>query len=268
MIITDRNKLESWLDQNYWFEDGFISKIEQDSNGLIITVGFQTKGTYVAGETMTIKEFDLKPKGINKWTFSESGFKPGYDWCIEGLDLVENDFGIRFETPNVFELTCTSIDISEPREIETFTKPWISEREVFVSATIDSIPKPDFWINSFKQYSANIGLRVYGDKIKETDKIPYPDYSGFFIQRPDRINENDKGIFIKSITQKGNDLHISFELEDTELKTEWNVLYKVISNLNGLKVNCGNVSFNQNEWIDFINTEKLPRDLERIKNVW
>ena len=268
MIITDRNKLESWLDQNYWFEDGFISKIEQDSNGLIITVGFQIKGTYVAGEPMTIKEFDLKPKGIRNWTFSDSGFKPGYDWCIEGLDLVENDLGIRFETPNVFELTCESIDISKPREIQTFTKPWISERELFISATIDSIPKPDFWINLFKQHSTNIGLRVYGDKIKETDRIPYPDYSGFFIQRPNRINENDKGIFIKSITQKGEDLHISFELSDSELKKEWTILFKIISNLNGLKVNCGNVSFNQNEWIDFITTKKLPRDLERIKNVW
>ncbi len=268
MIITDRNKLKSWLDQNYWFEDGFISKIEQDSNVLIITVGFQTKGTYVAGEPMTIKEFDLKPKGISNWTFSDSGFKPGYDLCIEGLDLVENDFGIRFETPNVFELTCESIDVSEPRKIETFTKPWISEREIFVSANMDSIPKPDFWLNSFKQYSANIGLRVFGDIIKEMDKIPYPDYSGFFIQRLDRIKESDKGIFIKSITQKGNDLNISFELNDAELKTEWNILFKIISNLNGLKVNCGNVTFNQNEWIDFITTDKLPIDLERIKNVW
>jgi hypothetical protein len=63
-------------------------------------------------------------------------------------------------------------------------------------------------------------------------------------------------------------LHISFELGDSELKKEWTILFKIISNLNGLKVNCGNVSFNQNEWIDFITTKKLPRDLERIKNVW
>lgn len=265
MIITDRNKLKSWLDLNNWFEDGYISKIEQSSKGLIITVGSQIKGTYVAGEPMTIKEFDLKPKGIYIWTFADSGFIPGYNWCIEGLDLIENDLGIRFETPNVFELTCESIDISEPREIETITKPWISEREVFVSATIDSIPKPDFWINSFKQYSTNVGLRVYGDKIKQTDKIPYPDYSGFFIQRPDRTNENDKGIFIKSITQKGSDLHISFVLDDNQLKTEWNILFKIISNLNGVKVNSGNVSFNQNEWLDFIDTEKFPGDLDKIK---
>jgi hypothetical protein len=267
MIISDRNKLESWLDQNNWFEDGFISKIEQDSNGLIITVGFQIKGTYVAGEPMTIKEFDLKPKRIKNWTFADSGFRPSYDWCIERLDLIENDFGIRFETQNVFNLTCDSIDISEPREFETLTKPWLSEREIFISATVDSIPKPDFWINLYKQYFKNIGFRVHGDLIKETNKIPYPDYSGFFIQRPDRINENDKGILIKSIAQNGKYLNISFELYDTELKTEWNVLYRIISNFDGLKVNCGNVSFNQNEWLDFIATEKLPRDLEKIKNV-
>lgn len=265
MIITDRNKLESWLDQNYWFEDGFISKIGQDSNGPIITVGFQLKGTYVAGEPMTIKEFDLKPIGICNCTFSDSGFKPSYDWCIRGLDLVENDFGIRFETPNVFELTCESIDVSEPRVIETYTKPWLSEREIFISASIDSIPRPDFWINSFKQYSANIGLRVLGDKITEYEKIPYPDYSGFFIQRPDRVNENDKGIFIKSIIQKDSDLHISFELDDAELKTEWTILFKIISNLNALNVSCGNVSFNQKEWTEYIRTGNLPRNLDRIK---
>ncbi len=264
MIITERNKLESWLDQNYWFEDGFISKIEQKSNELIITVGFQLKGTYVAGEPMTIKEFDLKPKQINSWTFSDSVFKPSYNSCIEGLNLVENDFGIRFETYNVFELTCKSIDISEPRVIETFTKPWMSETEIFISAFIDSIPRPDYWIKNFEQRSINIGLRVYGDKIKETAKIPYPDYSGFFIQRQDRINKNDSGIFISSITENGREISFSFELQDFELKKEWNVLYNIIANFNGLNVTCGNVNFNQSEWLDFIKTGKLPRELDRI----
>lgn len=232
---------------------------------MIITVGYQVEGNYVAGEPKTIKEFDLKPKGINSWTYLNSEFKPSYDWCIEGLDLVENDFGIRFETPSVFDLTCKSIEISEPREIKTYTKPWLSEKEIFISVLIDSIPKPGFWINSFAKYSVNIGFRVYGDKIKELDKIPYPDYSGYFIQRLDRTNENERGIFINSISSKEKDLKMSFELDNSELKAEWNILYKIISNFKGLVVHSGNVSFNQKEWIDFIETDKLPRNLDRIK---
>jgi len=59
MIITDRNKLESWLDQNYWFEDGFISKIEQDYKDLIITVGFQIKGTYYPDVVQYFRDYQF-----------------------------------------------------------------------------------------------------------------------------------------------------------------------------------------------------------------
>jgi len=267
MIINDLDELKNWLDQNYWFEDGYISKIESDDTGLIITIGLQIKGTYVAGKPKTLREYKIKPHGLKKWTFDNSKFTPGYDWCIEGVDIIENDFGLQFDTPAPFELICEKIEISEPKLINTYTKPWTSKKEIFISIMDIKIPKPKDWIDKFKDYDTDIGFRVYADNFKDIKKIPYPDYSGYYIQKPDRINLSDKGIFIKQVKQLENEVSFVFELQDDDLKTVWSKLHMIISDWNNIKVNSGNVTFNKNEWKDFVEKGILPRELNKIKNV-
>ena len=268
MIIDNRNELQDWLDLNDWFEDGYISMINSDSSNIEITLGLQTSGTYVAGEPKTLKEFIIKPHGIKTWTYDKSKFTPGYDWCIVNVALLDNGFGLKFDTPSIFELTCDTIEISEPKIIETITKPWISEREFFVAANRGEIPKPQYWIDSLKGKGFDVGFRYYSGDLKQIMDIPYPDYSGYYIQRLDRISKTEKGIFFKSLKQDNDKIRLSIELEDKDIDSIWKALQKIISTWSGLQVNCGNVTFNDNDWNAYLERNILPEKLEKIKNVW
>lgn len=216
--IVNRNILKEWLDQNYWFEDGFISEINNSKTGLEIVVGYQISGNYNAGEKKEIKEFTLRPNGLSKWTYKVDKFIPSREICIEGIDLIENGFGLKFETPHLFVMVCNSIEISEPKITKTYTKPWVSNREIFITKIGNKVPKPNYWIEEFEKYGFETGFRYFASKVIQTEKIPYPDYSGFFIQTIETIDKTDKGLFIKIIEIKDNELSIVIENEDENEK--------------------------------------------------
>ncbi|WP_282149265.1 hypothetical protein [Algibacter lectus] len=195
MNIENRTKLEEWLDQNYWFEDGFISEINDSKNGLEIVVGYQTVGTYVAGEKQELKEFSLKPNGLMNWTYKKEQFSPTKEYCINGIDLTEKGIGLKFDTESVFELTCESIEISEPKITQTYTKPWISNREIYITATEKEVPTANYWIEKLGEYGFKIGFRYFASELIQSEKVPYPDYSGYFIQTLNKISETQKGLF-------------------------------------------------------------------------
>lgn len=265
MIIDSRNKLQIWLDQNDWFEDGYISRIDFDSGNIEITLGLQTSGSYVAGEQMTTKEFMLKPNSIKTWTFDKSKFTPGNDSCIVAVKLTDERFGLIFETPYIFEFTCDSIEISEPIITETITKPWISDKEFFVTANANTLPKPQYWVESLKEKGFDVGFRYYCGELKHIVDVPYPDYSGFFIQQVDRISKTEKGILFKSLVQDKDKIRLSIELDDNDIDSIWKSMQKIISTWKGLKIDCGNVTFKENEWNLYLEKNLLPDKIEKIE---
>jgi len=267
MEIDNRNILKEWLDQNYWFEDGFISEINNSKTGLEIVVGYQTNGNYIAGEKKEIKEFTIKPNGLSKWTYKNDKFIPSREICIEGIDLIENGFGLKFETPNVFEMACNSIEISEPKITKTYTKPWVSNREIFITKTEKKVPKPNYWIEQFEKYDLNIGFRYFASELIQTEKIPYPDYSGYFIQTLENIKKTDKGLFIKIIEVKDNELSIVIENDD-ENDNLFQTIQLIVSNWENSVINSGNVKFIGKEFKDFLENGIYPEQIEKIINVW
>lgn len=127
-----------------------------------------------------------------------------------------------------------------------------------------SIPRPDLWIDSFKQHSTILGPLIYGYKIKGSCKIHNPDYAGYFIEPPDRVSANDSEIYIKYISEKEKNYmyHLNLMTHNCNIIEYFE---KMSANSNGLNVRCGNVTFSQKEWTDYINTNRLPKDFNRIK---
>ena len=267
MKIDSRDKLEKWLDQNFWFEDGFISEINNSKNGLEIVIGYQTVGTYVAGEKQELKEFCLKPIGITNWTFKKDLFIPTKDPCINGIDLTENGLGIKFDTPNLFELTCDSIEVSEPKIIQTYTKPWISNREFFITANSKEVPTPKYWIEQFEKSGIEIGFRYFASELIKPEKVPYPDYSGYFIQSLNKISETQKGLFFKFISLENEELRIGIENGD-ENKELFKTIQSIVSDWTNTTINSGNMEFTGKEFKDYLENGKYPERIEKIKNVW
>ena len=267
MNIENRDKLEKWLDQNYWFEDGFISEINESKNGIEIVVGYQTVGTYVAGEKQELKEFSLKPIGIKNWTYKKEQFSPTKESCINGIYLAEKGIGLKFDTESVFELTCESIEISEPKITQTYTKPWISKRKIYITTTEKEIPTAKYWIEKLGEYDIKIGFRYFASELIQSEKVPYPDYSGYFIQILNKINETQKGLFFKFVGIEKGELRIGIENGDENEKL-FKTIQLIVSDWKNTTINSGNVKFTGKEFKEFLENGKYPERIEKIKNVW
>lgn len=262
MKINNRNKLEKWLDQNYWFEEGFISKIVELNNELEIVIGYQTIDTYVAGEKQETKEFRLKPIGLKNWTFKKEKFAPSKEICIDGIELSEKGIGLKFETPTVFEMTCESIEISEPKITQTYTKPWISSREFFITATSKEVPTPNYWIEQFEKNGIKTGFRYFSSELIQTDKVPFPDYSGYFVQILSKIHKTDKGLFFKFVSVENDKLSIGIENQDenTEL---FKTVQLIVSDWTNSTINSGNVKFSGAEFKKYLESGNYPERVEK-----
>lgn len=267
MNITNRNKLEEWLDQNYWFEEGFISEINESNQGIEIIVGYQTVGTYIAGEKQELKEFSLKPNGIINWTYQKDLYIPTKESCINGIDLLENGFGLKFDTPNVFELTCESLEISEPKITQTYTQPSISNNEIYITATKKEVPTVNYWVKKFEEHNIKTGFRYFASEHIISEKVPYPNYNGYFIQILNKINETQQGLFFKFITLENGELRIGIK-NGYENKELFKAFQSIVSDWKNTSINSGNVKFTGKEFKQFLENGKYPELIEKTKNVW
>lgn len=157
-----------------------------------------------------------------------------------------------------FRLSANNLIIEEQELIRTAFKPWASEKELFLTADLSEIPKPEFWKKQLANYGHNISFRYYGSEEKTTEQVPYPDYQGYYIQLSNRIEPTKEGIFLKHLKVESGQLHLNFENKDDELKNVWDHLTLILSNLPNAKINSGNCEFNGPQWKQFLLDKILP----------
>ena len=258
LSINTYSDLDEWLSENNYFEDGYILEIEKAP--LTITIGYIVSGNYKANEERQILAFKLEPLKIIEWTYNESLFTPSADYCIEGIDPIDSPSGIRlkFVHGSSFSLVADSLKISEPYIITDTFKPWTSDNEISAVAEIDSVPSPEFWLEKLKEKGHDLFYRYIYGEIKPVEEIPYPDYSGYYLQMSDRINTTSGGIFVRHIKQNGKFTAITFEKQDKFLAPEWQDLTRVIASLNNIIIHCGNCQFTGTEWEQYLRDQVLP----------
>jgi hypothetical protein len=264
MIISTTEKLNEWIDKNYWFEDGFISKIQDNNGELLITVGYQTKGNYVAGEPRETIQYELKPKNITKWNYNKDNFHPTEDSCIVCIESLNDYFGLQFETPYTFQLICEELEIGEPKIIKSYTQPWTSTTEFYAKIKDEPIPKPSYWTENLEKLGLNVGFRYYCSELIDNAKVPYPDYTGYFIQKTNLIDSTKEGVFFSWVKITDKTFHISIELKDDNAIDVYNAMQKIIVDNDFVKINSGNVLFTGEEWTEFQKTGKYPIKVEKI----
>jgi len=265
MIITDREQLKEWLDQNYWFQDGFISRIEGDASNLRIWIGYQVQGTWVAGEKRILRELELRPSGISEWTYHDGhDFKPGYDWCIMGVDMAEKGLGLVFDTSIFILLACERLEVIEPVEFESTTIPWISDTEVSIGARKASIPEPRYWIEALQQKGQAATFRYYCSEPLPVERVPCPDYSGYYLQLPERVVESNEGLFFSHLKLAEGRLSLVLELKDEMVRPIWNTILQIISEWPLAEVRSGNVVLQEEEAQPFLAKHQLPGRLTKL----
>lgn len=259
MRIVSRQQLQTWLEEHGWFEDGFIAKISAPDEPLQLTIGYQVSGTMIAGDPKRTIEFDLIPQGVSLWN-GPSTVDP--EDIIESVDMIDADLGIQVDFPKV-HLVCDEIEVSEPRYIDTLTKPWTSNREVDVSTPGIAPPTPQSWIDAFHKNGLNVGFRYLGSEMIEPEHVPFPDYSGYFIQHLGRMSESHYGLFVFAIWPKDNRCVI--RLQDSHQSSDlMQVAHRIMSSWQDLEVHCGNVRLKGQEATEFLRTGRLPERLSSL----
>lgn len=248
MLIQTFEQLEEWIEENNYFEEGHILQIE--SNPLAITVGYMVEGNYEVNTERSILTYKITPSKVLKWNYSPEEFTPSEDAYIDGIEplKVEKGIALQFQVPPEFQLVAESFTISDPKIIKSTFKPWLSDREIFAEAPMDHIPKPNYWKEKLRESGHDIVFRYYMGEGKQPDEIPYPDYSGYFIQLANKIRDTKEGIFIKHISIHNGVVKMAFVKQDNHLEDVWESLKKIIADIPEVQISCGNCKFSGDEW--------------------
>lgn len=138
-------------------------------------------------------------------------------------------------------------------------KPWLSPREVFASAPMNEIPRPSFWKQEFNELGYEILFRCYSGEGKQSQQIPYPDYSGYFIQLADKIKETQTGLFIRYVSMEDNIVNLSFFKYEENLDPLWISLTAILAGISNVKISCGNCEFSGEQWKQLLKDGKYPQ---------
>jgi len=256
--VHTHTELANWVADNSHFEDGHIIAIKE--NPLEILVGYNVTGNYKANSEREIVSFKLTPSKIIEWTFNKENFTPADDNYIEGIDAIENEKGIclEFSAPAVFRLTTDCLTIEEQEVIKSTFKAWVSEREIFSTASLQDIPKPEYWKEKLSEYGHNILFRYYGGAERQPEAVPYPDYQGYYVQLADRIASTQEGIFLKHLAKRNDKINFCFEFKDEKLRNVWDDITRIIADFPNARIYCGNCEFTGTEWKQFLIDKILP----------
>lgn len=256
-LITTYDKLNQWLEENDYFEDGHILRIED--HPLAITVGYTIKGNYKANTEKHIRSFTIAPNKILQWNDSLYDLVPSDVGVIESIEPleVESGIGLQFFMPTLATLVAESFNISEPEIIKTTFKPWVNTEHVFATAPMDEIPKPIFWKQKLQEKGYDIVFRYYAGESKQIEQIPYPDYTGYFIQLADKVGDTQEGILIEYLSIENHEVSISFKKMDENLAHVWMNLTAILADIPKVKINCGNCEFTGDEWKQFLKDPRI-----------
>lgn len=253
--LTTNKEFETWLDENYWFEDAYCLNFiaNEELNNISLTLAYQIKGTYEAGSERIRRVFELvaeNPRDLPDIT--KIIFNPEH--CMEGIELVETPEGIKFslDIPRKLDIFCKKLSISQKQDLVDTVKPWVSETELFVHVVEGAaIPKPETWVSWFKGDGVDLSWRYYGGDPRESSAIPERNYEGWYLQELSAIPTTSEGLFFQHLKKQGDNL--GFHVRRTEFSDRcWRLFEKYLLNIESTKISCGNCKFTRREWEKYL----------------
>jgi hypothetical protein len=222
---------------------------------LSITVE-DSEGNFKAYSKRTYKRFKITPINVIEWKCYGI---PSSDHCIEGIEPVQVEKGVSLKNPYpLIQLTAESFQISDPEFSSYIVQPKLNNEYISFEAMISRPPTPSFWIEQFKNAGFDIVFRYYKGTEKKVEDVPYPDYTGYFFQLRDSLNDSSGGIFIGGVRSMDDKVFMHFSYKEQKLQKAWICLTSVLANLPDVKIACGNLELNGDEWLQVIESKKYP----------
>ena len=135
--------------------------------------------------------------------------------------------------------------------------------KIYITATQKEVPTVNYWIEKFGEYGVKTGFRYFSSALIQSEKVPYPDYSGYFVQTLNKISKTQKGLFFKYICLEDGELRIGIENGD-ENEELFKTVQTIVSDWTNTTIDSGNVKFTGEEFKEFLKNGKYPKQIEKI----
>lgn len=253
--LSSQEELESWLDENYWFQDGYCLgfTVRQEAKEVVLTLAHQIKGTYEANSERVRRVFEITAVDVSEIPEVDSNDFSS-EHCMEGVDVIDSSEGITFslDVPKILNITCNKIVVDEKEKLVDIVKPWVSDNELFVQVNDNSsIPNAEVWVNWFSEDGAEVSWRYYSGEARESSTIPGGNYEGWYLQELSAISTTREGLFFQHLKTESDSL--GFHVRRNEFSDHcWLLFEKYLLNIKGLNISCGNCEFNHQEWESYL----------------
>lgn len=216
-----------------------------------------------AGSIAKYKKVSLRFNRIKKWNVinrNNTDFL-NIHYCPLDFDFKESSsISFSVDIPAMLEVEADSVIVEEGDTFEKKIEPLLSDREFRAYVPNKEIPSPVEWINWCKEKQLAIAWRVWGDREKrEPESLPYPDYSGFFLQFENQLHDSEYGLFFGHVCKENTGFFLSIENENEEDKIYKAVSEIFISKFPDARISCGNCELSTKQWLKFLQFGEVPK---------
>ena len=261
--IKTIDDFEKWLSENHWFADGRLQAYDPfpllpsspSPSEATIELAYQIKGNYKAYSKAVYRVFKLNLKGLKEYHIPEEGSLIP-DHCMEGVELIESNqhIGFTLDVPLNFTIVCSEIIIEQLPDLIETVKPWLSDREVYAEVSERTLPKPEDWINLFKQKGHDVVWHIYSCESKDVNEVPVEKYEGWYLQTKTDLNLHHQGIFFFSCKNEKHGFRIQIQNQGAS-KELWHSAMIILGEFNNVEIHSGNCEFTGQKWLDNLNQQ-------------
>ncbi|NQY65620.1 MAG: hypothetical protein HRT38_18305 [Alteromonadaceae bacterium] len=239
-----------WLDENHWFEHGYCLEFSrhENSNSLLLKLAYQIEGSYEAYTERRLRVFSIKAEGIKGYSKSSEEHWSA-DHCMDGFELNDDGNPIKFsiDIPQIINVECERIIVSESEEVVDTVKPWLSDTEIFVTVGSEELPNPNDWLLWLNEFGHDLGWRYYTGELKDVACVPVQSYDGWYLQEKRLISKSTQGLFFRHCKKETNGFSLS--CQSNELNSiVWHSFKKLLLRFNSIEIHCGNCKFINEQW--------------------
>ena len=263
-IIRSKKDLAELLDEFGWFEDGHCLTLtppptkKMPPRRVELVLRDAGIGGFRPGDVRAYRAVKLTSTDVGEWSFEGGGeFFHSPQHCTEGAELIDlpDSFGVTLDVPSIIRLLARSFTFERLPEVSEVVAPWTSERDLHVDAASGHLPTPSDWIARLEHEGLAAHWRRYGDGPAPVDRVPEEDYSGWFLQRPERTSESNGGVMFRAFD---DGTRLMIVLDRWEADDE---LWDAVRRSAGLMFpeatfRSGNSSFLANEWTAHLSHER------------
>lgn len=255
--LSTADELEAILDEFDWFDRGQCVAITPPPTTAlapkrvrIVLRDFGSGGLF-AGDQRSYNVLLLTALDPAVWACEGEEFLNVAQHALDPVELLEeaDGFGLQLDVPSVVQLVAPSFEVQRLPDATERVPPWTGDSKVEVVAATAAVPHPRDWALASARAGVSLVWRTYGGSQVPVERVPEADYGGWFLQRPDRLSDDDGGLLFSDVNVNAHGstaLTLDCQVDDEGL---WLAALRAVDELlPEAEYRHGNCCFSAGEW--------------------